>query len=72
MTTVYIANDKSPFPGRTANLEDLNQQLKDAEEHYEYCLEHYGETDEDTIQAECDYNTLDSLILNATIIEETA
>jgi hypothetical protein len=35
-------------------------------------LEHYGEKDEDTIQAECDYNALDSLILNATIVEETA
>jgi len=72
MTTVYIANDKSPFPGRTANLEDLNQQLKDAEEYYAYCLDTYGETDEDTIQAEQDVQALHDIIDNATIVEETA
>ncbi len=72
MTKVYISNDNSPFPGRTVDLDQLNQQRDDALEHYEYCLEHYGETDEDTIQAECDYNTLDSLILNAELVEDSA
>ena len=69
MTTVYIANDNSPFPGRTANLEDLNQQLKDAEEHFEYCLDTYGETDEDTIQAEQDVYALQNFIDNSTVVE---
>ena len=72
MTKVYISNDNSPFSGRTVDLDQLNQQRDDALEHYEYCLEHYGETDEDTIQAECDYNTLDSLILNAELVEDSA
>ena len=69
MTTVYIANDKSPFPGRTANLEDLNQELKDAEEYYAYCLDKYGETDDDTIQAQRDVDSLTDYIENATIVE---
>jgi len=71
MTKVYIANDNSPFPGRTVDLDHLIQQRDDALEHYEYCLEHYGDADEDTIQAEQDYDTLDSLVLNSTLLEET-
>ena len=51
-------------------LEQLVKQRDEALEHYEYCLEHYGETDEDTIQAECDYNTLDSIVSH-TPVEET-
>lgn len=72
MTKVYISNDNSPFPGRTVDLEALSQTRDNALEYFEYCLEHYGETDEDTIQAECEYNALDSLILNATLVEEPA
>ena len=69
MTTVYIANDKSPFPGRTANLEDLNQELKDAEEYYLYCVDKYGEADEETLQAQIDHYAIDNVIENATIVE---
>ena len=72
MTKVYIPNDNSPFPGRTVDLDELIQQRDDALEHYEYCVEHYGETDEDTIQAEVDYNALDSLVIHSTPVEETA
>jgi hypothetical protein len=69
MTKVYIPNDNSPFPGRTANLEELNQQLKDCEEHFEYCLDKYGDADEDTIQAEQDVYALQDLIDNSTVVE---
>lgn len=69
MTTVYVANNNSPFPNRTVNLEDFNQQLKDAEEHFEYCLDAYGETDEDTIQAEQDVYALQNFIDNSTVVE---
>lgn len=72
MTKVYISNDNSPFPGRTVDLEALIQTRDEALEYFEYCLEHYGETDEDTIQAEIDYNALDSLILHSEIVEEAA
>ena len=72
MTKVYISNDNSPFPGRTVDLEQLNKVCDEALEYFEYCLEHYGETDEDTIQAEIDYNALDSLILHSEIVEEAA
>ena len=72
MTKVYIPNDNSPFPGRTVDLEALIQTRDNALEYFEYCLEHYGETDEDTIDAESEYNTLDSLVLNSTLVEETA
>ena len=50
----------------TQSVEQLIQDRDEALKHYEYCLEHYGETDEDTIQSENDYNTLESLV------EETA
>ena len=72
MTKVYISNDNSPFPGRTVDLDQLIQQRDNALEYFEYCLEHYGETDEDTIQAEIDYNAIDSLVINSEIVEETA
>ena len=43
-------------------IEQLILNRDQALEHYEYCLEHYGETDEDTIQSENDYNTLCGII----------
>tara|TARA_B110000977_G_C10593056_1_gene305104 strand:+ start:99 stop:254 length:156 start_codon:yes stop_codon:yes gene_type:complete len=48
------------------SVEQLILDRDEALKHYEYCLEHYGETDEDTIQSENDYNTLESQV------EETA
>lgn len=53
------------------SLEQLIKDRNEALEHYEYCLEHYGETDEDTRDAENCYNALDSIVLH-TPVEETA
>lgn len=48
------------------NYEQIRKQRDQALEHFEYCLEHYGELDEDTVQAENDYVSLDSQLINYT------
>lgn len=45
------------------SYEDIVRDRDLALEHFEYCVEHYGENDEDTIQAEKDYETLESQVL---------
>lgn len=56
----YLGKQKAH--NMTQTVEQLILDRDEALKHYEYCLEHYGETDEDTIQSENDYNTLESQV----------